>query len=364
MATGRRALPAAECNAVEVGGAGDHEIAELVHVHGARLVRLGRLLGVDGAERTAANAMAWALLRRRRGDGHEHLLEAARSVGASGRPPVHEDTQLQGWLDRAELEPYEVDVGQLLELTQRALLAHRGAHRRSRVRWLGVATVVAVLAAGSALVPDEEPPEGQWRVEGSGIRSPDEYEINGGDPDVQTPAPVRSVNQDVARGVQLADVVLRGRTVPIMQMPVFNDFATLLAVGCTSADDQPAVCVVVVTSPESPLSELDDEALVASLPLPRHGNAITRGPPSVLRHLTIEAMTDHTLLVTATSPKVAAVRVTYADGSQVVAYRYHLGSWRGALFLALNIDVDAATVVYLDRNGQTLERRSLQTVAR
>jgi hypothetical protein len=333
---------------VTVDGNGGEQPTAFVHTHGRRLVRLAHLLGVDESEQVAAEAMAATLVRwSRRRDAHDHLLAAARRVADRGTPPVRDDTRLQAWLDRAELEPYEVDISLLSELTHEELLRQGAALRRRRLQWVAGAAAAVVLAAGSSLWPSEE-------------REP--APTAAGPPSSQTDQPGEasptSPDRRAVRPVESAGVVLRGRAITVMQTSVYNDVhvATMLAVGCTRKDGLRAVCLVFAP-PVGPLSEIDDHAVAAVLPTPRHGDAVSDTSPAVLRDATTQALTNQTLLVDATSRAVDAVRVTYNDGSQVVANRYDVAGWRARLFVARNKDVQPVKVIYLDSDGRALARR-------
>jgi hypothetical protein len=335
---------------VPVSGNGGDQTTAFVHTHGARLVRLARLLGADQPEQAAADAMAATSMRwSRRRDAHEHLLAAARRVAHSGTPPVREDTRLHAWLDRAELEPYEVDVTALSERTGHELLRHAAALRRRRLWWVAGAAAAVVLAAASSLWPGDD-------------RDP--MRTTAQDPSAQTAqpgggGPSSPPKQRAVRRVESSGVVLRGRALTIMQTSVYNDVyvATMLAIGCTSKHGARAICLVSAP-PSGSLSEIDDDAVVAYLPRPRHGDPVSDTLPTVLRDATTHALTNQTLLVDATSRDVEAVRVTYTDGSQVVASRYDVREWGARLFMARNKDVQPVDVVYLDSNGRTLARRS------
>lgn len=345
---------------------GVDEIAAFVHTHGTRLVRLAHLLDVADAAGVAADAMASTLLRGGRDrDAQDELLEAARAVGSRAQPPVLADARLEGWLDRAELNPYKVDVVALSRLTQQALRASREALRRRRQRLAAGAAVIGMLATAGSLWPRHEEAElAKWRVEGSGILSPNDPFRNGGDPDVTVSTSVPPASQRFPRDVQAAGVELRGRAITIMQTSVFDgvDVATMLAVGCSNENGVRAVCLVLAP-PIGALSQIEDEAVVAFQPIPRRGQAVSAAAPSVLRDGAIEALTDQTLLVDTTSPDVATALVTYTDGSQVRANQYHLRRWGARLFAARNKDVQPTEVVYFGPNGKTLARRSLHSVS-
>ena len=336
-----------------VVGNGVGQITALVHTHGARLVRLAHLLGVHEPERVAADAMAGTSRGRRRSDAHEELLTAARRVGDRGTLPVRDDAQLQSWLDRAELEPYEVDVGWLWELTQEELQRQEGALRRRRLRWTAGAAAAVLLAAASMLWPGDGRDVARMPPDGPTGRAV-----------VPTQGPFSWPGRRPVRDAEAAGVVLRGPAITIMQTSVYNDVyvSTLLAVSCTSDQGVRAICIVFAP-PVGPLSEMDDQAVAAFLPVPPRGDAISDTAPSVLRDATTRALTNQTLMVDATSPAVDAVRVTYTDGSVVVANRYDAQEWGARLFLARNKDVQPVKAVYLDSDGRMLARRSLYTAA-
>ncbi|CAN5419871.1 hypothetical protein BH18ACT8_BH18ACT8_04840 [soil metagenome] len=349
----------------ETGGA----TADLVHTHGTRLVRLAHLLGADKPETTAADAMATTLLQRTRrpGDAHDELLVAAGLVGARGQPPIRGTARLQGWLDRAELDPHDVDISALLSATARRLEEQQGRRSRNRRRAAtGVVAAAVVVVATGLLWPGEDPATAGWPVPGSGILYPDR-DLNGGDPNAderpQLPAR-RQVElpavQRAAANVTLADVVLNGRTIPIMPTTLAGVPANVVGVGCTARGGIPALCVLAIPASD-PLADATRDALLTVLTTPRIGHVASDSGPTVLRAPSIDGLTGLSLTVEVTSSDVDAVLVTYTNGSQVLANRYRAPNRPGTLFAALNIDVMPSEVAYLAADGTTLARIALYT---
>ncbi|MDQ3165220.1 MAG: hypothetical protein M3Q17_03500 [Actinomycetota bacterium] len=356
---------------MRVSRPGVGEIAAFVHTHGARLTRLAYLLGVDHPEVAAAASMASTLQRRNCGqDAHEDLLIAARTVGSRGVPAVHDDARLQGWLDRAELDLHDVDLGALVESTQHQLQTQRGARRRGRWRATAAAAVVALLIVAAGMVWPDDGPRKTLHAERSGILFPNDPYLNGGDPNAVLTPEVRGAGsllspprQRVARGVVLAGFELSGRTTAIMPTALPDGPATLLAVPCTgtpllSGFGLRAVCVLVAPLGVR-LSDLGPEAVVAFLPPPRDGRVLAQGPLTVLRGSLIGTLASQTLLVDITSSEADTALVRYTDGSQIMADRYLLRGWPTPLFVARNKDVMPVSVVYRGGDGHTLGRRSL-----
>lgn len=336
------------------------EITALVHTHGTRLARLAHLLGANRPDVTAASAMAATLLRRtRRSDAHDELLAAARVIGSSVIPQVRDDARLQGWLDRAERESYDVDLGALVGSTQHRLSMQLVARRRGRLLAGPSAVAVAVLVVAGILWPGEAPERTRLQVEGSGILFPNDPYLNGGDPNAVV-APELPPKLRVARPVPVAGVVLRGRMTAVMATSLAEGPATLLAVACTTDDGARATCVLLAPAGVS-LPDIETESVLALLPSPRGGKVLNDLLPTVLRGSMIGTLASQTLLLDVTRPDVAAAVVTYTDGSHVLADRHPLPGRSTPLFVARNKDVMPTSVAYLDQDGRRLGHRSLYT---
>lgn len=348
---------------------GGGAVTTLVHTHGARLVRLAHLLGADRPEASAADAMATTLLQRPRPrDAHDELTAVAGLVGARGQPAIRGTARLQGWLDRAELDPYDVDLSALLSATAQRLEEQQRRRSRNRRRAaIGVVAAAVVVVAAGSLWPGDDPAAAGWPVPGSGILYPNEPLLNGGDPNADArphlPAP-RAVElptaQRSAANIAVADVVLNGRTIPIMPTTLAGSPAHVLGIGCTARGGIPALCVLAI-SESSSLADATPAALLSVLTTPRIGHVASDRGPAVLRAPDIDGLTGQTLTVEVTSADVDAVLVTYTNGSQVLANRYRAANRPGTLFAALNIDVMPSDVAYLAADGTTLARIALYT---
>lgn len=358
--------PKCEAGAVAIRGSVDQDtVTRFVRTHGTRLVRLAHLLSVPRPEAVAADSMADILLRLPRRDAHDQLLAAAREVGASGQPPIRDDGRLQGWLDRAEATPYQVDLLALTEATSGRLSARCARRRRSRRRSAAGVVAAGCVLGAAALWPSSQPGNDVGRLPGSGIDYPNDplgNDSGGGTvrPTLPTLVPLPSGQQRV-RATAVAEVVLSGRAAGILHTTESGRDATVVAVGCGSRGHQvTAICVLTVPVGTA-LAAVGPTALTDVLDLPPGHHVARQSVPSVLRAPTVDGLVGQTLTLDVTSTRVDAMLVTYTDGSQVLARRYQPPGWPVTLFAALNKDVMPAEVAYLGPNGAVLARRSLYT---
>lgn len=338
-------------------------IAAFVHTHGTRLFRLAHVLEVADPARTAADAVASTVMRRRRGgDAHDALLTAARAVGAQARPPVRDDARLQGWLDRAETAPYEADLDALRSDTAvRVELQHR--RRSSTRRRAGAGTVAAALLVGvaSLLTGGAEDaaqlPSEQWGWHPTGAASATQQPALVGLPpagSVLLPRQLQSAN-----GVLIADMLLLGPAVPIARVDVATGPATMLAVEGVTRRDSRVVCVLAVPDGQS-LQQADEADVVAILPAPMKGRLLSRVTPLTVRQSIVENYRGRNLLLDVTSSRIDNALVTLADGRQVLAHRYSAPDSDVALFVTVD-DASAAEILYFSRKQGVVRRKALYT---
>jgi len=347
---------------VAVPDSREEVVAAFVHTHGTRLVRLAHLFGADDPHRAAAAAMASTLLRwGRHGDAHDDLLTAARSVGSLGRPPVHEDVRLQGWLDRAEASAYEVDVDALRAETGRELEIQRTRRSATRRRTgLGVAAAVLAIAAVSAVIGDEQPPS---QPDGLGRLTSEEPVASEGVAlvdlppagSLRLPAELRSQKGVVA----VADVLLHGPALAIARVEVAAGPATMLAIEGTNSSGDHVVAVLAVPDGESFLL-VDESDLVAVMRAPRRDRLLSSDTPLTLRQTVVEDFQGRNLLLEVTSSRIDHAFVTLADSKQVLANRYSVPRSEVALFVAVDDD-SVAEITYIVREKGAVRHRSLYT---
>ncbi len=338
----------------------------LAHTHGTRLVRLAHLLQAPDPEGAAADALASVLLAARRGDAHDQLLAAARVVGSYGQPPVRDDGRLEGWLDRAETAPYDVDLTVLSAATSRHLELQRRRRRTTRRRVAAAALVAAGLVGVAVAWPQGDPPASGWQVETAVGRFPhwgfpDDQNDRSSAPPTLPPAASLPASQRQAHDVRLFEVVLDGRAHNILLTTLSGVPADMLAIACTTVDTgTPAICIVTLPT-RTALRDAPPSSLTDVLELPRRHRVARESVPSVLRAPTVDGLFGRTLTLDVTSARAHSMLVTYTDGSQLLGTRYHPGDWKVALFAAINTDVLPAQVAYLARDGSPLAERSFYT---
>jgi len=341
----------------------------LVHTHGTRLVRLAYLLGVDEPEGATADALARTMLTRRHGDAHEELLAVALEVGARAEPPIHDNTRLQGWLDRAEVDTRDVDLLALQAEAVRRLAVQRDRRATYRRRTVAAATVAVAVVAGASLIDGRErpaprppPPLATDRIEGyppdpaSGppVVRASPVNLSGSLPAAPADLPV---GQESAAGVVVADLVLAGPTTPIATVHIEGAPATVLAVSCAPRGEPASVCVLVLMR-DQPLRSAEGSSLLAVLPIPPGDSLVSRGLPSLGRISFVDEFHHKTMLMEVTSADVDAVRVDFPNGQYAYARRLSAPGADAALFVAVTVDATPATVTYMS-DGTVLHRRSL-----
>lgn len=341
----------------------DARVAALVHTHGTRLVRLAHLLEVPAPELVAADALAATLLRRRSGDAHEELMTAAHGVGARAQLPIHDDTRLQGWLDRAERAALAVDLTALHAVTVQRMAVQRAQRTAYRRRMSAAAVAAVAVVAGASLVHGGDraaqgpaPTLTTGRIEGY-PPSPVErgpVEVSGLLPSRPRRLPP---DQRSATGVSLADTLLAGPTVRVTPVHVRGAPATVIAAQCAPRAGPPSLCAVAVP-PDEPLLQGTPKYLLATLPLPTGGRLTSTRDPVISRSSFVDEFDQETVLWEVASARIGRLRVAFTDGGWANATRYSHPTWDVALFVIAAGDSAPARLTYLT-DGVVLQRRFL-----
>jgi len=351
-----------------VGNVDRVRVSMLVHTHGTRLVRLAHLLDVPEPELLAADAMAAILVRRGGGDAHQELMAAAYEVGARAEPPIHDQARLQGWLDRAELDPHQVDLMALQSATVQRMAVQR-ARRSTYRRRMGAtaAAAVALVAGASALTGAEDdppsPPSTLATGPSSGLRDAEDF-VPASRVDLSPwlpPPPPTGLpqGQRAGRGIVVADAVLAGPSLPISTVHIGGDPATVLAVSCAPRDQPLSLCVFALPRDQT-LREAESSSLLAVLPVPRGDRYTNPGSLSLSRSSIVDELKLKTVFMEATSADVGTVSVRFTTGDYGFATRFSAPEWAAALFVAVTGDATPAALTYL-ADGMTLDHRVLYT---
>jgi len=337
-------------------------MASFVHTHGARLARLGHLIGASPPDAAAADAMALTLLQRRRGDGHDELMTAARHVGGYGEPPVHDDVLLQELLDRAETYPHHIDLVRLHAMTAERLSVQRVRRRSLRRRTAAGALAVVALVAGASVVTGEndDPVSAPSSATEHLERYPALYPAMESDLSLLRLSPPRRLppGQRFAYGVAVEDTLLAGPAVRVGRAHLGGEPATVIAVPCAARVGPASLCTVAVPRGE-PLRDASPTALIAMLPVPSgsRNQPIREWGPVVALTSIAEEFRDQTVLWEVTSARGKQRGEGVADGGSTAAMRYSHPSWDVTLFALVARDQMVAELWYLT-DGVVLDQRS------